>query len=68
MVALEDLGGLDAFPGGGDLDEDAVLGDALILIQLLGGQPVHILHPTAQQSKVFSLQGYAEPFRRTPWY
>jgi hypothetical protein len=34
VVALEDLGGLDALPGGGDLDEDAVLGDALLLVEL----------------------------------
>jgi hypothetical protein len=25
---LEDLGGLDAFPGGGELDEDALVADA----------------------------------------
>jgi hypothetical protein len=34
VVALENLGGLDALPGGGDLDEDAVLGDALLLVEL----------------------------------
>lgn len=34
VVALEDLGGLDALPGGGDLDEDAVLLDTLLLVQL----------------------------------
>jgi hypothetical protein len=34
VVALEDLGGLDTFPGRGDLDQDAVLGDALLLVQL----------------------------------
>lgn len=34
VVALEDLGGLDTLPGGGDLDQDAVLGDALLLVQL----------------------------------
>ena len=28
VVALEFAGGLDAFPGGGDFDEDAVFGDA----------------------------------------
>ena len=34
VVALEDLGGLDALPCGGDLDEDAVLGNALLLVEL----------------------------------
>lgn len=34
VVALKDLGGLDTLPGGGDLDQDAVLGDALGLVQL----------------------------------
>jgi len=34
VVALEDLGGLDALPGGGNLDEDTVLGDALLLVKL----------------------------------
>lgn len=37
MVALEDLGGLDTLPGGGNLDEDAVLGDALLLVELRRG-------------------------------
>ena len=36
VIALEDLGGLDALPGGGDLDKDAVLGDALLLVELHG--------------------------------
>jgi hypothetical protein len=36
VVALEDLGGLDALPGGGDLDEDALLADALGLVELGG--------------------------------
>ena len=30
---LEDLGGLDALPGGGELDEDAVAGDAGLVVQ-----------------------------------
>jgi hypothetical protein len=34
MITLEDLGGLDALPGGGDLDEDAVLRDAQLLVEL----------------------------------
>lgn len=34
MVALENLGGLDTLPGGGNLDQDAVLGDALLLVEL----------------------------------
>jgi hypothetical protein len=37
VVALEDLGRLDALPGGGDLDQDAVLGDALGGVELGGG-------------------------------
>lgn len=35
VVALENLGGLDTLPGGGNLDQDAVLGDALLLVELL---------------------------------
>jgi hypothetical protein len=34
MVALEDLGGLDTLPGGGDLDQDTLLADALLLVEL----------------------------------
>lgn len=34
VLRLEDVGGLDALPGGGDLDEDAVLGDAVGLVEL----------------------------------
>jgi hypothetical protein len=34
VLGLEDLGGLDTFPGGSDLDENAVLLDALLLVQL----------------------------------
>jgi len=34
VVTLEDLSGLDALPCRGDLDEDAVLGDALLLVKL----------------------------------
>ena len=34
VVALEDLGSLDTLPGGGNLDQDAVLGDALLLVEL----------------------------------
>jgi hypothetical protein len=38
VVALQDLGGLDALPGGGDLDEDALLGDAELLVELCIGR------------------------------
>lgn len=34
MVALQNLSSLDTLPGGGDLDQNAVLGDALLLVQL----------------------------------
>jgi len=34
VVALELAGGLDTFPGGGDLDENAVLGDTDGLVEL----------------------------------
>lgn len=34
VVTLEDLGGLDALPGGGDLDQDTLLGDTLLLVEL----------------------------------
>ena len=32
-LLLEDLGGLDAFPGGGELDENAIAGDAGLVVQ-----------------------------------
>jgi hypothetical protein len=34
VVTLEDTGSLDTFPGGGDLDQDAGLVDALLLVEL----------------------------------
>ena len=34
MLGLQDVGSLDALPGGGDLDEDALLGDADLLVEL----------------------------------
>ena len=37
MVALQDLGRLDTLPCRGDLDQYAVLGDALLLVELLAG-------------------------------
>lgn len=36
VVALQDLSRLDALPCGGDLDQDALLGDALLLVKLGG--------------------------------
>jgi hypothetical protein len=38
VLGLEDLGGLDTLPGGGDLDEDAVLGDTNLLVELRARQ------------------------------
>jgi hypothetical protein len=34
VVALENLGSLDTLPGRGNLDQDTVLGDALLLVEL----------------------------------
>ena len=34
VVALKDLGGLDALPGGAKLDEHALLVDAVVLVKL----------------------------------
>lgn len=34
VLGLEDLSGLDTLPGGGDLDENAVAGDAVLLVEL----------------------------------
>lgn len=34
VLGLQDVGSLDTLPGGGDLDQDAVLGDTLLLVQL----------------------------------
>lgn len=36
VVALQDLGGLDALPCRGDLDQDTVLGDTRRLVELMG--------------------------------
>ena len=35
VVALKDLGSLDTLPGRGNLDQDTVLGDALLLVELM---------------------------------
>lgn len=35
VLGLEDVSGLDTLPGGGDFDEDAVLGDAEGLVELV---------------------------------
>lgn len=34
VLRLQDVGGLDTLPGGGDLDKNTVLGDALLLVEL----------------------------------
>ena len=34
VVTLEDLSGLDTLPGGGNLDQDTVLGDTVLLVEL----------------------------------
>lgn len=34
VVALKNLGGLDTLPGSGNLDQDTVLGDALLTVEL----------------------------------
>jgi hypothetical protein len=34
VLRLQDVGGLDTLPGGGDLDQNTVLGDALLLVEL----------------------------------
>lgn len=36
VVSLEDLSGLDTLPGGGNLDQDALLGDTDFLVELWG--------------------------------
>lgn len=43
VVALQDLGGLDALPGGGDLDQDTLLGDILLLVELYLKQVVSLV-------------------------
>lgn len=40
VLGLQDVGSLDTLPGGGDLDEDTVLGDTGLLVEL---QQVSIL-------------------------
>jgi hypothetical protein len=35
VLRLQDVRGLDTLPGGGDLDQDALLGDADILVELM---------------------------------
>lgn len=34
VLGLEDMGGLDTLPGGGDLDQDPVPGDTLLFVEL----------------------------------
>ena len=34
VLGLQDVGSLDTFPGGGDLDQDAGLVDALLLVEV----------------------------------
>ena len=34
VLELQDVGGLDTLVGGGNLDQDAVLGDTLLLVEL----------------------------------
>jgi hypothetical protein len=34
ILGLQDLGGLDSFVGGGDLDQNALLSDANLLVKL----------------------------------
>ena len=34
VLGLQDVGGLDTLVGGGNLDQDAVLGDTVLLVQL----------------------------------
>lgn len=36
VLGLENVGGLDTFPGGSDLDQDTVLADTLLLVELCG--------------------------------
>lgn len=38
VVALQNLGGLDALPCRGDLDQNALLGDTLLLVELGEGR------------------------------
>jgi hypothetical protein len=38
VLGLKDVSGLDTLPGGGDLDEDTVLGDAVVGVQLDDGE------------------------------
>jgi hypothetical protein len=42
MLLLQDLGGLDTLPGGGDLDQDAVFGDADGLVELENKQSARL--------------------------
>lgn len=43
VLALENFGGLDTLPGGGNLDQNAVLGDTDGLVKLDGGQYTRFL-------------------------
>lgn len=43
VLRLQDVGGLDTLPGGGDLDKDTVLGDALLLVELRKSAMFHCL-------------------------
>jgi hypothetical protein len=37
VLGLQDVGGLDTLVGGGNLDQDTVLGDTVLLVELEPG-------------------------------
>lgn len=52
VVALENLSGLDALPGGGNLDQDTVLGDALLLVELCMTVSIVALEATGTEGNI----------------
>lgn len=59
VLLLENLGCLDALPRGSNLDQDAVLRDAFLLVQLPAGQP-SIRRPTGSGSYVDDVEGLSD--------
>jgi hypothetical protein len=69
VVALEDLGSLDTLPSRGDLDQNTVLADALLLVQLwakealvAGASNTEIMHKreylTSMMRRAFSTEAF----------
>lgn len=64
MLFLKDARGLDTFPGGGDLDEDAVLGDAFGLVELFIESSARCSLDGYQSSRQYGFNTHLENVQR----